>query len=565
MASGGLPALLWILHAEDKDLSHIPEITRLDIFDGATSDYHDDGLFSTRIFGLVGSEMRDEMFGKIRLKVRILHPKIYRELCSLRELYRQILDGNQLAKFDPEIGDFTPSIDEDAETGYSFFMRHLPKLVLRKNNSPARNERIKFIEKWRHRLTMEYLVVMPAGMRDIEVGEDGRATKNEINDLYYRVLAIASTITESRDMESPAYDTVRRSLTQGVYDIYQYIERILGGKDGFFKDKWASRRVREGTRNVLTSMNTTGFHLDSPNVPSFDSTVLGVYQAATSLAPLVIHWLRTGPLAKFVNSGEGDVPLVNKRTMEQEWVSIPPNVRDKWTTEDGLRDLIHALTDVDARHRPVEIEGRYLALIYIGPDGTFKIFDDIRELPEGRSPSHVYPLTLIELIYLCGYSRWAKHFTNIVRYPIAGDDSTYPSRLYVKSTSVGEMRRELDNTWTAMPGEEFLAVEFPKRGLTTYHDSESPHPTRLKGLAADFDGDTGSATSVMLKDAMLEIEHYLTTREAWVTPGNQMRAPIDYDTAELVLRNLTGRFNHVVNAPARAVQTQIHAISARAA
>lgn len=55
----------------------------------------------------------------------------------------------------------------------------------------------------------------------------------------------------------------------------------------------------------------------------------------------------------------------------------------------------------------------------------------------------------------------------------------------------------------------------------------------------------GSGTAVMIKDSIKEIEKYLTTREAWITPGGKMRASIGYDTAELVIRNLTGRFNHV--------------------
>lgn len=549
MKTDMLPALLWILHTEDADLKHIAAITRMDIMEGATADFHDDGMFSTRIFGMVGSVERDEVFGKIPLNVRILHPKIYRDLTGLRELYKNILDGSATAKFDAELGDFQPSLDEDAETGYSFFMRHLPNLVLRKNNSPARMSRIDFIERWRHRMTVKNLPVMPAGLRDVEVGEDGRVVKHEINDLYWRTMAIVNSITVSRDMESPAYDPARRALTNVVYEIYQLVEGIVGGKDGFLKDKWASRRVREGTRNVLTAMNTSGLHLDSLNVPSFDSTTLGVYQAAVSIAPLVLHWLRTGTTEKLLSAGDGNVPLIDKKTLQTVWVALPPQERDRWTTEDGLREVINQLIDIEARHRPVEIDGCYLALVYLG-EGTFKIFHDIEELPAAYDRSNVHPITLMELIYLSGYSKWAKYFTDIVRYPITGDDSTYPSRIYVKSTSVGEIRRELDDMWQPMEGDEFLAVEFPKQGLVTYHDSESPQPSRLSGLGADFDGDTGSATSVMIKDSLDETERYLGTRAAWITPSGRMRASVVYDTSELVIRNLTGRFNHVRNATA---------------
>lgn len=560
MKTNILPVLLWILHAEDSDLRHIPEITRLDIFDGASSDFHDDGLFSTRIFGLVGSDERDANYGKIKLKTKILHPKIYRDLCALRELYRQIMDGAAMAKFNEKEGDFYPSVEEDAETGYAFFMKHLDKLVFKKNNSLARNERIRFIEKWRHRMTMSNLVVMPAGLRDVEVGSDGRTTKNEINDLYYRVLSIATSISVSDDMNDPAYDMARRSLQMSVYDIYQMIENIIGGKDGFIKAKWASRRVREGTRNVLTSMNTSGLSLDSPNVPGFESTVLGIYQAAVCLAPLVIHWMRVGPLAKILESVEGSVPLIDKKTLRTDWVNLPPYERDKWTTEDGLRDVIQSLVDVEARRKPIEIMDHYLALVYFGED-TFKIFHDIDELPEHLSRKNVHPLTLVELIYLCGYSKWAKHFTDVVRYPITGDDSTYPSRMYVKTTSVGEVRRELDESWMPMEGDDYLAVEYPKLELSTYHESESPHPGRLRGLGADFDGDTGSSTAVMIKDSIEENERYLMTRAAWVAPNGEMRADIEYDTSELVIRNLTGRFDHVRNVQRKHLQTALRTVS----
>lgn len=544
MNTNMLPVMLWILHAEPEDLRQIPEITRLDIFDGASTDFHDDGLFSTRIFGLVGSKERDELYGKINLKVRVLHPKIYRELCALKELYREILDGKRTAIFDSRIGDFVASIGDDASTGYSFFMQHLDELVFTKNSSPARNGRIDFIQRWRHRMTLKQFIVMPAGLRDVEAGEDGRVTKHEINDFYYRILASASTVTESSDMNASAYDAVRRSIQMNVNEVYAYIEGIIGGKDGFFKDKFMSRRVREGTRNVLTSMNTSGQNLESPNVPSFDSTVLGVYQAASSMAPLVIHWLRVGVLEKISGGMDGDIPLLDKKTLSTTWVNLPPYERDKWTTEDGLRELIHSLVDVEARHRPVEIMGCYLALVYLD-EGVFRIFHDISELPDGFDRKKVHPITLMELIYLSGYSKWAKHFTTITRYPIAGDDSTYPSRLYVRSTTIGEVRRELDSTWEPMEGDDFLAVEYPKPGLTTYHDSESPHPSRLAGLGADFDGDTGSATTLMLKDSLVEIEGYLGTRNAWVKPDGRVRASVSYDTSDLVVRNLTGRFDHV--------------------
>lgn len=60
-----------------------------------------------------------------------------------------------------------------------------------------------------------------------------------------------------------------------------------------------------------------------------------------------------------------------------------------------------------------------------------------------------------------------------------------------------------------------------------------------------FDGDTASATSVISDDAVKELDDYMSTREAWVTPTKTMRATISYDTSQMIFLNLTSSFDHV--------------------
>lgn len=544
------PAVFWILHTDPQALRFVREVTRLDIFDGSTSDLHPEGLFSTEIFGMSGSDVRDVTFGKMDMKVEIFNPKIYRDLMSLRELYREILSGKRYAKFDETLGDYTAAHEDDegADTGYAFFANNFPKMKFKKTQSIDRNEKVEFLEKYRARALTRYVVVLPAGLRDIEVDPNGRPIKNELNDDYYRLLAASLTIVPSSDMKSPVYDTIRMTLTRIFHELYSKIETVCDGKNGFWKDKFASRKVMDGTRNVLTAPATYGANLDSPNVPGFDATILGLYQASTQNAPLVIHWLRAGPLAKIVNAGDGDIPLIDKKTLKQTWVDITPKERERWTGLEGLRGIIQLQEDVEARHRPIVIGGCYLSLVYRG-DGVFKILNSIDELPPGYDPKLCTPITLEELIYYCGYSKYAKYATFITRYPYESEDSTYPSRVYVKTTSTGDVRYELNDNWELVKEDEFLAVEFPRPGVYTYQDSMSPHTSRYQGLGADNDGDTGNSTGIMMDDSNQQVNDYLNTREAWITASGKLRANLAYDTANLVLMNLTSGRDHVSREP----------------
>jgi hypothetical protein len=479
-----LPTELWPLELTDARVQTLRPVTSLDPYDGASSNFHDDGLYSTLIFGRMGTEDRDRSFSFINVKVSILHPKIYKDLCALKGLYKGILAGKETARWDPSIRDFVADKSPEAETGYSFFIRHFKKIEFKRNKSPARTQRIEMVEKYRDKALTTRIVVIPAGLRDLEVDSSGRATKNEINDLYYKVLSISNTVPIVDDLESPACDNHRNSLTNTFLEIYTLLEDMISGKKGFMLDKWGSRRVTHGTRNVLTVMDTSSDVLGAKNAPGYDSTVLGLFQTIKSLTPLTIHLLRSRYLDNIFAQGESSVPLIDKKSLKQEFVSISPETRDLWTTKEGLLHVINAASDVEARHRPVEVEGRYLALIYKGDDKTFKIFYDIRELPSSFDKKKVSPITLCELLYLSGYDRWNEYYVNICRYPVTGVESTYPSKIYVKTTTIGEVRHELDDRWQLI-GDTHVAIEFPRSDIASFVDAMSPHSNRLKGLNAD--------------------------------------------------------------------------------
>lgn len=535
------PAELWPMVLTKERVSRMTPVTSLDINDGASDEFHDEGLYSTAIFGRIGSDARDTTFSYIALKVGILHPKIYRDLVTLKGLYKEILAGRETAIFDPVSKDFIVDHTAAGRTGYSFFMSHFQELVLKVTKSPTRMKRVELVNKYRSVAVTKYIPVIPAGLRDIEINETGRNTKNEIHDLYFRILSVANTIPNTSDMESPALDIARMVMTNTMLQIYELIESMIGGKSGFILDKWASRRVVYGTRNVLSVMDTSIADLSDTNSPGFDATTMGLFQVIKGLTPITIHHLRK----RFTNeldTGEGQIQLIDKKTLNPTWVSLKPETRDMWTTKDGLNKVIDRYQLVGNRHLPVEIDGHYLALIYKGKDMTFKIFNGISELPNGFDRSLVQPITLAEMLYLCGYNYWNKYFVQICRYPITGVGSIYPSRVYVKTTIVGEKRVELDDNWQPYDDTEHIALEFPLEGSRSYMDTQSPHSTKLVQLSADFDGDTGSATFVMSDEAMAENERRLSSRQTWVRTDGSLTSSFSYDTIEYVLNNLTGRY-----------------------
>lgn len=539
MKSTMLPFNVEIMRLDNERLKTTRPVTSLDYYERAGGDLHEDGLFSIGIFGRIGDEMRDKRFSYIDIRTQIFHPFLYMTLVRLRGLYKGILAGETYARWNAELGDFEAADELTGRTGFQFFVEHWPKIRFARNKSDIRDARIALMEKYRDRALVDKILVLPAGLRDIEVTDDGRTKEGEINPLYRRILSISRTIPNTEQRTSTLYDRPRHLLQMEFNKIYELFEKMLTGKGGFVQNRWGSRRVFNGTRNVITAMDTSAEELGSPNSPRYTDTVVGLYQLSKAMLPKTIHALRNGYLSEVFAPGNGMANVIDPQTLESVQVKLSTEIYDRWYTAEGLEKVVASLGETSLRNRPVMLDRYYAALIYIGPDKTFRVFHSITDLPDGFDRKYVRPINLIELVYLSGYHVWNKQAGFVTRYPIIGTRSTYASTLYVKTTVVGEVRHELGPDWQPM-GDDYRALEFPTYEPLAYLDSLVVPSSRLAGLDGDFDGDMCSLNVVVTDEAVAEVHKYLDSAVAFVDPRGRLHASADVLTTALVLRNMTG-------------------------
>ena len=539
LARSKVPFNIEILDLSPAKLQGLRPVTALDIFDGAGANFHDDGLFSTVIFGRVGDERRNMRFSYIDIKVKILHPVVYRSIVALRRAYAGILAGTEYVIWNDEVKDFEKSNQIEGKTGFQYFLEHWEKIKFRDSSSVSREQNISLLKKYMSRAMTDKIVVMPAGLRDLEVDQNGRMKEDEINSLYRKLLSLSNTISEAAVKKNPELiNTTRYSLQMTFNQLYEMIERMLEGKKKLVQNKWGSRRIMNGTRNVITALDTSSSYLGSDGAVGFNNTVLGLYQMMKAVLPVSKYHLRNGFLASVFTAVDAPARLVNKKTLKEDPVHLKSQYFDRWATDEGIEKVISSFFDINLRHKPIEIDGRYLGLIYKGKDGTFKLLHSVDQVPEGRSKDDVHPLTFAELLYCSLYRHLNKYPVFVTRYPVAGVGSIYPSKAYVKTTMKYEVRKELGDDWAEL-GKDYTAYEFPVKG-SAFMDSLAPHTARLAGLVADFDGDTSSANATYTDEAVKEVDDFLASRKAYIGADGSFLASTDVVTVSLALHNMTG-------------------------
>lgn len=529
-----------LLTVNDDNILRLKPVTDIQIFDNLNN-FHQHGLFSTTIFGTVGSEYRNRVFSYIDLKVEIIHPLIYYAAISLKSLYQDIAEGKVTAIWDDKDKQFIKSNNEDADTGYNFFFNHFKDLVFEETDSEKRSFLISLYKKAikENNYIMKYVLVLPAGIRDYTIDQSGKPQEDEVNSYYRKLLFQSSLIDKQIGKKTPEiYDNVRKGLQGISLELFEYIKALLEGKNKLILGKWLSRKVFNSTRNVLSGTIEKVNNISDPNRLGYNECYVGLHQFLRAISPKSLYEIKNKYIKQIFIENNSFAILTNSKTLKREEV-LNTHIQkdyDLWTSSDGIEKTLANFGNLDIRHLPVLFNNgkNYIGLIY-KDDKYFKFLQDIDELPEGFSKSNVTPITMAEFLYISVYQLSGKIPALITRYPITGYGSIYPCMMKLKTTNRYISLEELDFDWKPTGN---VAYSFPIIDVD-FFNTTAVHTSHYSSLGADTDGDAISITALLSDEAVAEVTTKLTRKEYYISADGKFFFSAGIDTLTGVLAYMT--------------------------
>jgi len=530
------PFNLKLLNLSTQEVSKLKEIKDLRIF-LSKQDFHPDGLFSTEIFGKVGSQERMENLAYIDLKTSILHPIIFKTLSKLKDLYKNIILSKEYAIWDETEKDFIKSNISEGQTGFNFFINHFRDIKYKETKSDLRKQYIKLMEKYKGQEFIDrYFIVIPAGLRDYTIDKDGKPSEDEINFYYRKLLSFSNSLSNINNLSGYEADLIIAKIQQTAFEIYEYIRlNVFDGKTKFIQGNWTKRSIFNGTRNVITSLS---LNIDSPfdhNNLKYNETAVNLYQYLKSIEPIVINKIRNNFIFNIFNENSLSANLFDKNDLTPKLTNLDIEIKEDWLSTKGLTTLINKFKQESLRHKYVEIQDKYLALIYKGKDNTFKIIFGDTLIPDDIDKNLIKPITYAEMFYYSIFDVIDKYPAIITRYPISGLGSSYPSKVKVITTNISEAREELDLNWEKT---NKIYPSFPVKGVK-FFNSVAVHYTKLKRLGADFDGDTVSFNVLYTEESINEINNLLNSVNFYKDVHGKLTYSVSDDVIDNTLLYLT--------------------------
>lgn len=492
------PINIWLMNVDEQiKKGQWKRVSTVLIRESSSREFHHEGLFSEDIFGQIGSPERLIKFGYIELNTEILHPIIYKNIIKLKQFYGDIIASKSYAKWNDQTKEFERCNmdDDDADTGYLFFMKHAKDLKFKKNDSITHNEKIDVYTANINNISIKRCPVLPAGLRDMHV-DDGKPASDSINTIYRSLLNYTNAIP-MRNGNNPVYNGIRFAIQKKINEIYEYLFDMCEGKFGMFQRRYGSRALALGTRNVIS---TTPMNSLTPTDPKFfkiDELKIPLFQCANMFMPLVVYNIKQLFFNDVFNMSSDQVPVIAPENYQLRYQAITEEEKTKFLSSEGIRNLIKLFRDEEFRKTPVTVyneddEPYYLYLVYDDNDSIFlgRSITELQDMVRNKGiffrKDKVRPLTYVELLYIAVQAATDEKHALVCRYPAIEMSSNVPAKVHVFTTNPGRTVRLYSYPKTEVYRE---LAEYPNLNKVI-PDSMIPHPSLLAGLGADHDGDS---------------------------------------------------------------------------
>lgn len=495
-----------------------------------------DGLLSNEIFGITRDD-RSTIFAYIDLGEEFMHPLLYKTWCRLDSNVKNVLSEVENYKYDESRGKFVP--DPNGTTGLDLLKKTLRTKKLKRTDSIKRNKKIEFIEKYKDKLFISKLIVVPAGLRDVDTEVGGNVGVGEINKLYNSVIRDSNALKETLDYGLTMNGMLRFRIQETIMKIYNWF--IFGRDPVTGQDAQASGLSRKlglirragmkksfdwGSRLVICTQNLRKEKLEDIDI-KIDEIGVPIAALCANLFPFMLYHIR-----RWFENNLSDVQTimcVNPKTKKTERIQI-----DDWqmiySDERIKKELDRFMHGMSNRFIAIEVplknppKGMTPYMQFKG----YNVPDEeaAKRVIDGSTPMETYPLnarplTWCDLIYLAALESAQDKMALVTRFPMDSYWNQFPAKIKVIST-IKTMPMIVNGKF--YPNYPMINVDdINKNSSNKFIDVALPNNVRLDSIGGDFDGDTISVKIPYSIEANYELQKAVESKIHYIGLGAKNR------------------------------------------
>ena len=507
-------------------VNELKEVTNPIFFDGNNGNTSD-GLLSNEIFGITKNE-RANTFAYISLgpKEVFMHPLFYKVWTKMDSRIKECVHGTKFFKIVD--GDLVE--DDNGQCGIKFLRDNFDKIKIKRTDSSRRDTSIEFLQKFKKRMFIENMVVIPAYWRD--VNSTGKYTGvGDINKLYNSLLTASKALSESYDYGLNLSDSVRGRIQEILGQLYDYFTKGIfngqpvtgiAGKFGVLRRANLSKTTDYSARIVLSAPDLAVENIEDM-ITDIDHTAVPLAACCSNFYPYMMFYIRRFFENTF--SGKENFPVVDKTNHRIELAEVQDYqiaFSDERIKEE-LDRFIHGTAD---RFRVIEVplkNKRKQGNATLRFNG-YKITEEeyLKMTDKGHVKDYPFidrPMTWCDLFYMAAVEVTRDKAVLITRYPMDSYFNQFPTKINVSSTMY-TTPMVIGNTFYKF----YPQIDESEIGTNTtskFTDTLKISNAYLGSIGGDYDGDQVSCKSVYSIEANAELIKQINSKSHFISLGGK--------------------------------------------
>lgn len=333
----------------------------------------EEGLFSEKIFGKIGSIERMNNMAYIELNCYCLQPYISIALERMSSDFlkttmgqlRWVIKNGELEKVD----------DDSGKSGLKFIYDNFElfiKTLFKSNGSKVRENNLELLNNHKkEELFVSKWLIIPAGFRDIntlDIETKGKSDYDQVNDFYSAMINISNQLGNLTDVDNSLVDEkFAYQMQQNINSIYRHlIEKKLAKKGGLIQKSAMAKTISYSSGNVICNSKTTRntYNEDHSNNVGFGYIGISCPHLMDMFYPFVVHRL------KELFEYDENLYTIIKNMLK---------CKDTYTETDIINKLIDTCkVDINFLLKPMEINGKKYSIFINGKERVLKIVEFLK-------------------------------------------------------------------------------------------------------------------------------------------------------------------------------------------